>query len=233
MIDQPVTLITGTRKGIGKHLALHYHSRGHRIVGVSRREPDWTLDGCDHFAADVADESAAERVFLHIRKSYGRLDNVINNAGTASMNLALLTPLTKVREIFETNVMGTFLYCREAARLMQRRKYGRIVNFSTVAVPLALKGESVYAGSKAAVVMLTEILAREFAQWNITVNCIGPGPVDTDLIRGVPPDKIREIVEQQAIKRFGTFADVTNVTDFFLSEASSLITAQTIYLGGL
>ena len=162
MMDPQITLITGTRKGIGKYLVEHYITRGHLVVGCSREVPDWTIQGYKHYEADVSDEKAVLQIFSGIRKEYGRLDNLINNAGIASMNHTILTPLSSVHSVLNTNVVGTFLFCREAAKLMQKNKYGRIVNFATVATPLKLEGEALYAASKAAVVTLTQILAREF-----------------------------------------------------------------------
>ena len=116
---------------------------------------------------------------------------------------------------------------------MQRKRYGRIINFVTVAVPLNLEGEAVYASSKAAVSSLTKILAKELSSYNITVNAIGPTPIETDLILSVPGDKIKNIINQQAIKRFGTFKDTSNVIDFFINDKSDFITGQIIYLGGI
>jgi len=231
--DAPVTLITGTRKGIGRVLVEHYVRAGHRVVGCSRREPEWRLDGYRHFLADVGEEVEVERLFVDLRKDYGRLDHLINNAGIAAMNHSLLTPVSTVERVFRTNVLGTFLFCREAARLMQRRSYGRIVNFASVATPLKLEGEAVYAASKAAVMSLTEVLARELAPWGITVNAVGPTPIDTDLIRGVPEEKIQALVARQAIRRRGTFADVLNAVDFFIREESGFVTGQTLFLGGV
>jgi 3-oxoacyl-[acyl-carrier protein] reductase len=231
--DAPVTLITGTRKGIGRVLVEHYVRAGHRVVGCSRREPEWRLAGYRHFLADVGEEVEVERLFVDLRKDYGRLDHLINNAGIAAMNHALLTPASTVERVFRTNVLGTFLFCREAARLMQRRSYGRIVNFGSVATPLKLEGEAVYAASKAAVMSLTEVLARELAPWGITVNAVGPTPIDTDLIRAVPDEKIQALIARQAIRRRGTFADVLNVVDFFIREESGFVTGQTLFLGGV
>lgn len=232
-MSSPVTLITGTRKGIGKFLVEHYAAAGHIVVGCSRSAPDWTLDGYEHFEADVADERAVCSLFASVAKKYGRLDNCINNAGIAAMNHTILTPLSTVRTVLSTNVFGTFLFCREAAKLMQKGKYGRIVNFSTVAVPLKLEGEAVYAASKAAVVSLTQVMAREFGQWGITVNAVGPTPVDTDLIRNVPKEKLERLLDSQAIHRYGTFEDISNVIDFYLKETSSFVTGQVLYLGGI
>lgn len=233
MQNCPVTLITGTRKGIGKFLAEHYIRLGHQVVGCSREIPDWSLDGYQHYEADVSDEKAVLNIFKGIRHDFGKLDNLINNAGIASMNHAMLTPLSSVHNVFHTNVIGTFLFCREAAKLMQKNKYGRIVNFATVATPLKLEGEAVYAASKAAIVTLTQVLAREFADWNITVNAVGPTPIKTDLIRGVPQSKMDSLLARQAIHSFGTFDDISNVIDFYLKPESAFITAQVLYLGGV
>lgn len=232
-MERPVTLVTGTRAGIGKFLAAHYQHAGHQVIGCSRRPLDWALEGYEHHTLDVTDEKAVKAMFTAIRKRYGRLDHVINNAGIASMNHSLLTPLSTVQGVLATNVVGTFLVSREAAKLMQPRKFGRIVNFTTVAVPLKLAGEAAYVASKAAVLSLTQVLARELAEFGITVNAVGPVPIETDLIRAVPKDKIDRMLAQQAIPRLGTFEDVANVIDFYLRRESGFITGQNLYLGGV
>ncbi len=107
------------------------------------------------------------------------------------------------------------------------------MNFTTVATPLKLEGEAIYAASKAAILSMTEVVARELAPLGITVNAIGPTPIETDLIRSVPKDKMDSLLARQAIKRFGTFEDVANITDFFLRKESAFITGQNIYLGGV
>jgi 3-oxoacyl-[acyl-carrier protein] reductase len=232
-MDHPITLITGTRKGIGKFLAEHYVAQGHHVIGCSRGEIDWKLDGYIHYVADVADEKAVQAIFADLRQTYGRLDHLINNAGMASMNHSLLTPISTVHKLLDTNVVGTFLFCREAAKLMKKNKYGRIVNFTTIAVPLKLAGEAIYVASKAAVLSLTEVLAREFAEFGITVNSVGPVPIETDLIRAVPKEKIDQLLAKQAIHRLGTCEDVANVIDFYLKKESGLVTGQNLFLGGV
>jgi 3-oxoacyl-[acyl-carrier protein] reductase len=228
-----VTVITGTRSGIGRFLAEHYVHAGHTVVGCSRNPVDWKLDGYEHYVADVTDEPAIVRMFSAIAKRHGRLDHLLNNAGVASMNHVLLTPMTTVERIFRTNVAGTFLCSREAAKLMKRGGSGRIVNFSSISVALKLEGEAIYTASKAAVESLTQVLARELAGYGVTVNAVGPGPIDTDLTRPVPKDKIARVVGRQAIPRPGTFEDVAHVCDFFLEERSRFVTGQVIYLGGV
>ena len=116
---------------------------------------------------------------------------------------------------------------------MKKCQYGRIVNFSTIAVPMHLEGEAIYAASKSAVVSFTQVIARELAGFGITCNIVGPTPIETDLIRGVPPEKIERLVNSLAIKRLGRFEDVANVIDFFVRPESEAVTGQIIYLGGV
>ena len=233
MVENKVVLVSGTSKGIGRGLVEHYAAQGCQVIGCSRSPFQGESRNYRHYCLDVADESAVKGMFAQIRKNERRLDVLINNAGIASMNHSLLTPMTTVNKIIETNFIGTFLLCREAARLMQSHRYGRIVNFATVAVPLKLEGEAVYAASKAAVISLTQILAREFAEFGITVNAVGPTPIKTDLIRGVPPEKLDILISRQAIKRYGEIRDVIHVIDFFIDRASDFVTGQVIFLGGI
>ena len=116
---------------------------------------------------------------------------------------------------------------------MIKNKYGKIINYSTVAVPLNLEGEAVYAASKAAIEKLTTILSKEFGKSGITVNAVGPSPIKTDLIKNVGEEKLNDLLQQQAISRFGSFEDVANVIDFYISEKSNMITGQILYLGGV
>lgn len=230
---EPITLITGTRKGIGRHLADHYLACGHRVIGCSRQASDLDHPRYVHYALDVADEAAVLHMASEIRRNYQRLDHLINNAGIASMNHSLLTPYSTAEKILRTNLLGTFLLSREAAKLMKREGTGRIVNFSTVARPLKLEGEALYAASKSAVETLTAVMAKELASYGITVNAVGPTPIDTDLTRAIPAAKMKTLLQQQAIKRLGSFGDVSNVIDFFLAPQSDFITGQVIFLGGL
>ncbi len=226
-------LITGTRKGIGKALAEHYLGGGWAVYGCSRGKASIEHGNYHHFCLDVSDEEAVVAMVRSAARESGGIDALLNNAGIASMNHFLLTPYPTARSIFETNVFGSFLFCREVAKTMRRLKTGRIVNFATVATPLRLEGEAMYAASKAAVESITRILAREVGEWGITVNAVGPTPVATDLIRGVSSEKVEALLDRQAIRRMGTVEDILNVIDFFLDKRSAFVTGQVVYLGGV
>ena len=232
-MENKVFIITGTRKGLGKQLSEYYIENGHYVAGCSRSEGSIIHPNYEHFCLDVSDEKAVISMVKAVTKKYGRIDILINNAGIASMNHFLLTPLQTVHDIFNTNFIGTFLFTREAAKVMVRQKKGRIVNFATVATPLRLEGESIYAASKAAIVNFTEVSAKELSPFGITVNAVGPTPILTDLIKSVPKNKIDALIQLQTIKRLGEFNDLKNVVDFYIDDNSDFISGQTIYLGGV
>jgi len=228
-----VVLITGARKGIGRFLVDHYLSQDCEVIGCSRGESAVAHARYSHYSFDVSDDHQAVAAVRKIVAEKGRIDVLINNAGIASMNHSIMTPTSTIERVFRTNAFGTFVLSREAAKAMVRQKYGRIVNFSTVGVPFRLEGECAYNASKAAVEMMTRIMARELGAFNITVNAVGPTPMSTDLIKGVPEEKIAALLARQGITRFASLEDVANVIDFFLSDQSSMITGQVIYLGGV
>jgi len=228
-----IFLITGDRKGIGRHLSEYYLKKGNFVIGCSRSETDLVHDNYRHFQADVANESDITKILKYIRKEHHQLDVLINNAGVASMNHFLLTPLETIKRVMEVNYIGTATMCNKMARLMFKSKQPRIVNFTTVARALNLEGEAIYAASKSAVETLTKVLAKELSQYGITVNAIGPTAIKTDLIKNVGEQKMQALLEKQSIKRFGTFEDVVNLIDFYIKPESHMITGQVVYLGGV
>ena len=229
-----IMVITGTSKGLGKYLAGYYLGRGYKVAGCSRSDISIEQnDNYRHYNLDVANEKSVVNMVKDVVKNWGRIDILINNAGTASMNHVVLTPLNSLKTVMETNFVGTFLFTREIAKIMINRKWGRIVNISTVAVPLSLEGESVYVASKSAIEAFTKVVARELAPYNITVNVVGAAPLETALLKTVPKEKIDKIQGMMAISRVAEFRDVSNVINFFIKEESDFITGQILYLGGV
>lgn len=228
-----IIIVTGSRKGLGYSLCNYFLEQGDIVYGCSRRACDIQNKNYTHFCLDIAEEADVINMVRQIYRKHKRIDILINNAGVASMNHFLLTPYSTAQKLFNTNFMGTFLMCREVAKYMIKAKAGRIINYSTVAVPLNLEGELVYSASKAAIEQLTKVLAAEIGISGVTVNAIGPTPISTDLIKNVPSNKIEELIGKQSIKRLGTFEDVLNVINFYIAPDSSFITGQIIYLGGI
>ena len=227
-----VALVTGAASGIGRYLATHLAAQGYQVIGCSRRELDPLPEEFTYIVTDVTDEQAVQELMQQIRKQYARLDALINCAGQASMNHALLTPKKTFDELLSVNVTGTFLVCREAAKLMKKNSLGRIINFSSTAVPLQIPGEAAYIASKSAVSSLSQVLAYEFASLGITVNVIGPGPTDTKMLRGVPDAAINNLLSRTPSQRMTRMADISNAVDFFLHQNSGAISGQVLYLGG-
>jgi 3-oxoacyl-[acyl-carrier protein] reductase len=222
-------VVTGASRGLGAHCALRLHEKGYRVIGLGRKPPKNST--FEIRVADVADSVSVAAALGDLRRDksvYG----LINAAGIASMNLVITTPPETVRRIIETNLIGTIFCCQAIAPAMIKRGGGRIINFSTLGVPLAIKGEAVYIASKAGIEGFSRAFAREMAPHGVTVNTIAPGPIDTALIEKVPTQKIDDVVARQLIPRQGEPEDVWNIVSLLLSAESAMITGQTIHVGG-
>jgi len=211
-MEKPISIVTGSSRGIGRAIASHYLERGHIVIGISRSAGDLEHDDYHHYQSDIADEKALRATFDEIESLFGTISNLINNAGISSLNHSLLMPIAAAKKIFDVNFFGCYIACQEAARLMQKKKHGRIVNFSSIAVKNSSEGLSAYASSKAAVEQLTKILAKEYAPFGITVNCVAPSFVETDLSRGIP---------ESHRPRLNKMSDVIKVVDFCISGAET------------
>jgi len=231
-MDKKIIVITGSRKGIGKYLS-EYYLKSALVIGCSRKDSSIREENYIHYNVDVSDEIGVVNMIKDVVKRFKRVDILINNAGIAAMNHIMLTPMDAATDIIKTNLLGTFIFIREVSKVMARQKWGRIVNISTIAVPLSLEGESIYVASKAAVENITKIASRELAPFNITVNTIGIAPLMTDLIKTVPKEKIDKIISMMGIKRLAKYSDVSNVIDFYIKDESDYISGQNIYLGGI
>lgn len=224
-----VFIITGSSKGIGKALCEFYLNQGDTVVGCSRGKSTITHENYTHYSLHVADENAVSTMVKEVKQQHTRIDVLINNAGTASMNHLMLTPTKTYDTVMDTNLKGTFLFSRECAKAMMKTG-GKIINLSSIAVPLALEGEAIYAASKAAIETLTQVMAKEVAPLNITVNAIGPGPIDTDLLKGVSQEKREVLLNQLPSKTLGTVEEVIEKAELFLNSDK---TGEIAYLAGL
>lgn len=222
-------IVTGASRGLGRFCAEQLHGAGYRVVGIGR-SPDPAAP-FEMRAADVADSASVASALKDLRRD-PTVYALINAAGIASMNLVITTPSETVRKIVETNLIGTIFCCQQVAPTLIKRGEGRIINFSTLGVSLAIKGEAIYVASKAGVEGFTRVFARELAPHGITVNAVAPGPIDTALIAKVPRDKVDAVVRQQIIPRQGTPEDVWNIVSILLSPESAMISGQTMHVGG-
>lgn len=230
--DGQTALVTGTSRGLGKVVAEHLLAEGATVIGFSRGDQVIDHERYRHIVADVTDEAAATAAVRTAHAMTGRLDVLVNNAGAASMNPVLLAPGSLVDRLIRVNYESTFWMSREVARYMSRRSYGRIVNLSSVAVPMALEGEAAYAAAKAAVEAFSRVFAREVARYGITCNVVAPAPVPTDLTRGVPAAAMTALTERLALKRMLDADEVAYAILALAHPRATAITGQVLYLGG-
>jgi 3-oxoacyl-[acyl-carrier protein] reductase len=229
-----VIIITGTRKGIGKEMAEYFIADGHQVIGCSRGEASIESPNYEHLSLDITNEIAIKTFFSQIRKKYGRLDVLINNA---AVNNAL-APITLVSynaaaSTMNTNFMGSFLMSREAIKLMMKNSFGRIINMGSMAVKYEEKGEAIYTASKAALLAMTKIMAKEVFQYGITCNAVSPSAIKTDLMDNIDPDALKIVLKRNAIPEMGTTKELVDTIKWLISPQADKITAQNIYLGGV
>lgn len=221
-------IITGATSGLGKSLKEYLLSLGEKIITISRSN----VNCSNHYKCDIGNYESLKEIYRELNKKKYPIKAIINCAGIASMNLAITTPSNITEKIIRTNLLGTIFTNQIFAPLLIRNKGGRIINFSTIAVGLGLSGESVYIASKSGVEGFSRTLAKELAPFNITVNCIAPGPIKTNLIKGISDKQIKEITSFQIIKKLMTPNDINQLVQLLLSDKSKNITGQVLHLGG-
>jgi 3-oxoacyl-[acyl-carrier protein] reductase len=187
-------LITGTSAGLGRALAERLLADGWTVHGFARGAQAVVHERFKAHAVDVTDENAVRGAVASVASS-GRIDLLINNAGAAALNAFLLTPGAVAESLMRVNYLGAFHCLQAVGKVMVRQRAGRIINLTTVAVPLSLEGEAAYVASKAAVEALSKVAAKELATQGVCVVALGLGPVDTRLTRAVPKAALARINE--------------------------------------
>ena len=223
-------IVTGASKGLGRAICDRLISKGISVFGIAR---DVESISFPSMTCDVSSYENVKAVSQRLRKEGVKVEGLINAAGIASMNLAVTTPPRVSQNIIQTNLLGTIYCCQLIAPFMLRNKEGSIINFSTIAVALGLKGESIYAASKAGVEGFTRSFAREMADFNVNVNCIAPGPIDTDLLKGVSATQIQKIVSQQIIPKQFSPNSVSDLVELLLDKRSGSLSGQVLHIGGV
>lgn len=226
-----MVIVTGASRGLGYAIATHLQAQGHEVLGLSRSlvRANFSSRVCD-----VSQPQSLKDTALDLKKSKKPLKALVNAAGLASMNLALTTPTDTMQRLIGTNLLGTMYACQQFVPLMVRHGMGGVViNFSTIAVALGLAGESAYVASKAGVEAFSKAFAREVAGFGIRVNCIAPGPIATDLIKGVAQTKIDALVSRQVIQRQFAPQDVCDLVDLLLDPKAKSLSGEVLHLGGV
>lgn len=223
-------VVTGASRGLGRAISDRLTSKGFEVIGIARH--NFTAD-FQTVSADVSDADSLKSIAKSVRRQNKPITAVINAAGIASMNLGLTTPASEVARIAGVNLFGTIYSCQAFGPLLIRNRAGSIINFSTIAVHLGLSGESVYSATKAGVEAFSRAFARELSPHNINVHCIAPGPIRTDLLRGVSDEQVNRIVSQQVFQREFTPEAVCDVAELLLDDRSRSLSGQTFHIGGV
>jgi len=238
----PVALITGGASGIGLATAEQLHAAGWKIaiadIGDAAldqvRSGLGSKPGVRVSRLDVTDEPAVEREVAAIEESLGEISGVVNSAGIAADKHVFDTPVDLFRRILDINVVGTFIVARAAARHMQKRRQGAIVNLASIAGLRGSKGRSAYGSSKGAVIVLTQVMANDLARDGIRVNAVAPGPIETPLIKELHTAEDRRTWSRFIpMRRYGLPEEIARTICFLLDDAQSgYITGEVIAVDG-
>jgi len=241
--DAPtVSLVTGGSRGIGRAIAVELAARGDTVVvNFARnegkaREVVEQIEGLGASAiavqADVASEDHVRRLVREVKRAFGRLDVLVNNAGVIDDGMSMMMSVAKWRRVVDTNLTGTFLCCREGMKLMAYGGGGAVVNISSVSGTVGTEGQANYAASKGGVNSLTRTLAREGAHKGIRVNAVAPGLIETEMSQGLPQDRVDAVLRAVPLGRLGRAEEVARLVAFLASPDATYITGQTIAIDG-
>lgn len=235
-------IITGASRGIGKAVALRLARRGMALVLVARDEGQLEqvkthaliagAPSADVFALDVQNESAIKDCFRTLQQRKQVPEVLVNCAGFMVDAPLIMTTLSQVQQLLAVNMVGSFLFCQYAARLMARQRRGKIINLASKVGESGAQGQAAYAASKAAIIGLTKSLAKELGPLGISVNAVSPGFIETDLTAHYNEPQQQTIRELIALGRFGLAEEVAAVIDFLCSDAASYINGHILTIDG-
>jgi 3-oxoacyl-[acyl-carrier protein] reductase len=236
-----VALVTGASRGIGRSIAEHLARAGATVIGTATSQ-----SGADGIAGrlaelgargrgavlDVADAAACEALIEAIGKEYGKLSILVNNAGITRDTLAMRMKDEDWAAVIDTNLSAVFRLSRGVLRGMMKAKHGRIVNITSVVGASGNAGQANYAAAKAGVAGMSRALARELGSRNITVNCVAPGFIDTDMTRGLNETQTQALLGQIPLGRLGQAEEVAAAVVFLASAAGSYVSGATLHVNG-
>jgi 3-oxoacyl-[acyl-carrier protein] reductase len=240
-LEGKLALVTGASRGIGHAIALELATQGATVVGtatsgsgaeqVSRMLAQGGFKGRG-LVLDVTDEPQMEKVLDAAQAEFGRLYALVNNAGITRDNLLMRMKDSEWDEIMETNLKAVFRLCRLCMRELIRAREGRIINVVSVSGEMGNPGQTNYAAAKAGVIGFSKSLAREIASRSVTVNCVAPGFIDTDMTRVLPEAQRQAVVQHIPLGRLGQPAEVAAAVAFLASPLAGYITGATIDVNG-
>ena len=241
-LSERIAVVTGASRGIGRGIALELAARGATVVVNYQKNADAAGEVVSQiaeaggqasaFGADVSQEEGANGLIKYAVDTYGKIDILINNAGMTRDNVIMLMGAEDFDTVIRTNLRSNWLCSKAAVRAMMRKRYGRIVNVTSISGILGNAGQTNYSASKAGIIGLTKALAREVAARNITVNAVAPGFVLTDLTSGLPAEITQRLNENIPLGRQGTVEDVARATAFLASDEAAYITGHVLVVDG-
>lgn len=236
-----VALVSGAGRGIGREIALELAKAGCTVICVSRNESSCgsvaeEIRACggkaESFAFDVSDSEQVKEKCAEILKKYGAVDILVNNAGITRDNLLMRMSDEEWNAVISTNLSSCFYLSRNLVRAMMGKRWGRIINISSVSGIAGNAGQANYSAAKAGIIGFTKTLARELAARNITANAVAPGFIETDMTAKLPENIMEAAKSAIPLKRFGKPDDIARVCAFLASEEASYITGQVISVNG-
>ena len=233
-----VALVTGGTRGIGHDICRVLADAGARIALCSRdgaksqQVAEALGGGARGYGCDVAIPSQVEALVDAVDKDFGRIDILVNNAGFTKDNLLFRLTEADWDSVMDTNLKGAFLVTKYAARGMIKRRWGRVINITSVVGLNGNKGQSNYSASKAGMIGFTKSVAKELASRNVLVNAVAPGYIDTELTRGISPEAKKYLQDNIPLGRLGLGSDIAGAVLFLASDLASYITGQVLVVDG-